>query len=87
MNQKKIYVSNLSYDTKENDLENHFNQFGSINDIKLITDRDTGRSRGFAFIEFESQAAAEKAIKEGNNSLLMSRNVRVSVAREKKDRY
>jgi cold-inducible RNA-binding protein len=57
MSQKKIYVSNLSYDTKENDLENHFNQFGSINDIKLITDRDTGRSRGFAFIEFESQAS------------------------------
>jgi cold-inducible RNA-binding protein len=83
MSQKKIHVSNLSYDTKENDLENHFNQFGIISDIKVITDRDTGRSRGFAFIEFESQAAAEKAIKEGNNSLLMSRNVRVSVARDK----
>lgn len=84
MNQNKVYVSNLSYDTKEHDLENHFNQFGAISDIKLITDRDTGRSRGFAFIEFESQASAEKAIKEGDNSLLMSRNVRVSIARDKR---
>ena len=84
MSQKTIYVSNLAYETKENDLESHFNQFGNIDDIKLITDRDTGRSRGFAFIEFASQAAAEKAIKEGNNSLLMSRTVRVSIARDKR---
>ncbi len=82
MNQKKIYVSSLSYDTKENDLESHFNQFGSINDVKLILDRDTGRSRGFAFIEFNSNSSAEKALK-SDGAELMGRNIQVSIARDK----
>ncbi len=83
MNQNKIYVSSLSYDTKENDLENHFNEFGSINDVKLILDRDTGRSRGFAFIEFDSPSSAEKALK-SDGVEFMGRSIQVTIARDKK---
>ncbi len=83
MSQTKIYVSSLSYDAKEEDLENHFSQFGSIQSINLIKDRDTGRSRGFAFIEFDSQASVEKALKD-DGSELMGRNIKVSVAHDKR---
>ncbi len=83
MNQNKIYVSSLSYDTKENDLKNHFNEFGSINDVKLILDRDTGRSRGFAFIEFDSQSSVEKALK-SDGVEFMGRSIQVTIARDKR---
>jgi RNA recognition motif-containing protein len=58
----KLYVGNLSYSTGEGDLQTLFAQAGSVKSVSLITDRDTGRSKGFAFIEMTTQAEAEKAI-------------------------
>ena len=60
--QTKIYVGNLSYSTSEDDLRTLFTQAGAVTSVALIKDRDTGQSKGFAFIEMSSQAEAEKAI-------------------------
>ncbi|NQY42299.1 MAG: RNA-binding protein [Legionellales bacterium] len=83
MNKTKIYVGGISYNATEDDLENHFNQFGNIKEINLIYDRETGRSKGFAFIDFESQTSAEAAIK-SNGQQLHNRNLRVNIAQDRK---
>ena len=83
MPQTKIFVGRLSFDAKQDDLENHFKQYGNIKMINLVLDRDTGRSRGFAFIEFDSQVAAEAAIKSDNKELL-GRNMKVSIAQDRR---
>ena len=83
MPQTKIFVGRLSFDAKQDDLENHFKQYGNIKMINLVLDRDTGRSRGFAFIEFDSQVAAEAAIKSDNKELL-GRNMKVSIAEDRR---
>lgn len=82
MSQSKIYVGNLSYDTTEDDLHAAFGNFGEISDLRLIMDRETGRSKGFAFVSFEDQVAAEKAINEMNGKELGGRTVKVNVAKE-----
>lgn len=79
----KIYVANLSYSISESDLEDRFAQFGSIVSINLIKDRDTGRLRGFGFIEFEASEAAEKACEQDGQELL-GRPLKVSLAREQR---
>ena len=78
-----MYVSNLSFDTAEKDLRSLFEQFGKVSSAKIITDRDTGRSRGFAFVEMESDEEANKAMKELNNKDINGRTMSVTVAREK----
>ena len=77
-----MYVSNLSFHTADDDLRKLFEQFGNVSSVKIITDRETGRSRGFAFVEMDSDAEAKEAIKGLNNKDVEGRALSVSVARE-----
>jgi RNA recognition motif-containing protein len=77
----KLYVGNLSFSTTEASLGDFFAQAGSVGSVKLITDRDTGRSRGFAFVEMSSDEEAEKAIQDLNGKELDGRAITVSEAR------
>lgn len=81
-----MYVSNLSFHTTEADLKKLFGQFGTVASAKIITDRETGRSRGFGFVEMESDAEAKDAIKGLNNKDVEGRALGVSEAREKGSR-
>ena len=81
-----MYVSNLSFHTSDEDLKNLFSQFGAVSSAKVITDRETGRSRGFGFVEMSSDAEAKEAIKNLNNKEIEGRAMSVSVAREKSAR-
>lgn len=81
MNQNKIYVGNLSYDTTTEDLESFFSQYGEFEDVKLITDRETGRSKGFAFITFANQSDAQSSLA-SDGSEFKGRKIRVNMARE-----
>ena len=81
-----IYVGNLSYEVTERDLREIFEEFGSVEKANVITDRDTGRSKGFGFIEMEDQAAAEKAIETLNGTSISGRNVTVNEARPREER-
>jgi RNA recognition motif-containing protein len=82
----KIYVGNLSYDTKEDDLRELFAQAGTVASVALIKDRDTGQSKGFAFIEMSNQSEAEKAIQMFNEYTLANRPLKVNLARPKEER-
>ena len=81
-----MYVSNLSFHTGVDDLRKLFEQFGSVSSAKVINDRETGRSRGFGFVEMESDAEAKAAITALNNKEVEGRPMSVSVAREKTNR-
>jgi len=83
---KKIYVGNLSYRTVEDGLGDLFAQYGQVNSVKIIFDRETNRSKGFGFIEMEDDEAAEAAISELNNSEFEGRNLRVNEAIERERR-
>ena len=80
---KKIFVGNLSFDTTSADLESLFSQAGTCTSATDITDRDTGRSRGFGFVEMSSASEAQKAIAELNGRELQGRTLNVSEARER----
>jgi RNA recognition motif-containing protein len=80
--QHKIFVGNLAFSTEEDALRREFEDCGEITDLKLITDRETGRSKGFAFITFDTAEALEAAL-EKNNKELDGRNLRVNKAEEK----
>lgn len=82
----KIYVGNLSYDTTEDGLREKFSEFGSIESVNLITDRDTGRSKGFAFIEMTSNDEAKAAIDALDGTELDGRNIKVSEAKPQERR-
>jgi RNA recognition motif-containing protein len=84
--QTKIYVGNLSYSTSEDDLRSLFTQAGTVTSVALIKDRDTGQSKGFAFIEMSSQAEAEKAIQTFNEYTLGERPLKVNLARPREER-
>ncbi len=81
-----MYVSNLSFHTKDDDLRKMFEQFGLVSSAKVISDRDTGRSRGFGFVEMDSEDEGNAAIKGLNNKEVEGRAMSVTVAREKTDR-
>jgi RNA recognition motif-containing protein len=81
----KIYVGNLSYSTSETELNDLFAQFGEVGSTKIITDRYTGRSRGFAFVEMPNRNEGQSAINELNGSEVRGRNLKVSEARPKKN--
>ncbi len=84
-NKKKLYVGNLSYDTTLDALKAVFADFGEIVDAVIITDRNTGRSKGFGFVEFGDEASAEKAL-EMNGKDLGGRALVVNVARPARPR-
>ncbi len=81
-----LYVSNLSFNTSDADLKKLFSQFGEVSSAKVITDRETGRSRGFGFVEMSSDTHANSAIKALDNKEVDGRAMSVSVAREKSPR-
>jgi cold-inducible RNA-binding protein len=83
---KKLYVGNLSYNTSEQDLETAFAAFGTVTSVKVIRDRETGNSRGFAFVEMESDEGAAAAIEGLSSTQLDGRTIVVSEARERSDR-
>lgn len=79
---KRIYVGNLAFSTSEAELSDLFAQHGTVRSVKVITDRETGKSRGFAFVEMEGEEA-DKAIAACNGAALGGRNLRVNEARER----
>ena len=81
----KLYVGNLSYNTTEDDLRSLFTQAGTVTSVDLIKDRDTGRSKGFAFVLMGTQAEAEKAITMFNGYKLDNRELRVNPARPREE--
>ena len=80
---KKLYVGNLSFDTTGADLEALFSQVGTCESVSVVTDRATGRSRGFGFVEMSSAGEAQKAVAELNGRELQGRKLNVSEARER----
>lgn len=83
---KKLYVGNLSYSTTEGNLSEFFGAVGEVAAVNLITDRMTGRSRGFAFVEMAEESAAQQAIAELNGKELDGRALKVAEARPRKER-
>ena len=81
-----IYVSNLSYDTTTESLQELFAEYGEISSANIIKDRDSGRSRGFGFVEMPNDANAQKAIDELNNSNFEGKTITVNMARPKTER-
>lgn len=82
----KLYVGNLSYDTTEEDLRELFSGAGTVTSVALIKDRETKRSKGFAFVEMGSQSEAEEAIKSFNGTRLDDREIKVNIARPREER-
>ena len=76
-----IYVGNLNYRVKEGDLQQVMEDYGAVSSVKVVMDRETGKSKGFAFIEMEDDAAAAKAIAELNGAEYMGRKMVVKEAR------
>ena len=84
--ESKLYVGNLSYSTTEDDLRSLFFQAGTVTSVTLIKDRDSGQSKGFAFVEMGNQAEAQKAISMFNGHNMGDRELRVSLARPREER-
>jgi RNA recognition motif-containing protein len=82
-----IYVGNLNYRTDENALESAFSAFGAVSSAKIITDKYSGRSKGFGFVTMENNDEALKAIEALNGSMLADREIVVNEARPKKNEY
>ena len=82
---KRIYVGNLSFQTTEHDLSALFGQVGQVESVNIITDRDTGRSKGFAFVEMADEDA-DKAIARFNGTEIGGRSLTVKAARPRKER-
>ncbi len=82
----KLYVGNLPYNTTEDDLRTLFAQAGAVASVALIKDRDTGQSKGFAFVEMSNQSEAEKAIQTFNGYMLSNRPLKVNMARPREER-
>lgn len=78
-----IFVGNLPFSTNSNDLEQLFGQYGEVSRAQVISDRDTGRSRGFGFVEMDDDAEAQSAIEGLDGTDVDGRQIRVNVARER----
>ena len=75
-----IYVGNLSYSINEDDLRSLFGEFGNLESVKIISDKYSGRSKGFGFVEMPSNSEADKAIKALNGKFIDGRNIKVNPA-------
>ena len=82
-----IYVGNLDYKVNENDLQGIFEDYGNVSSAKVITDKYSGRSKGFGFVTMEDESEAKKAIDELNGATLENRAMVVNEARPKKNNY
>jgi cold-inducible RNA-binding protein len=82
----KLYVGNLSFQTTNEDLQQLFEQAGTVESVNLIEDRETGRSRGFGFVEMSSKEEGEKAIEQFNGKEINGRNLNVNEAKPREDR-
>jgi RNA recognition motif-containing protein len=82
----KLYVGNLSFNTSNNDLSDMFAEFGAVQSSNVIEDRETGRSRGFGFVEMSSQAEGEAAISALNGKEIDGRELKVNEAKPREDR-
>jgi len=83
---KKLFVGSLPWSTTSDELKDHFSKAGSVTSATVITDRMTGRSKGFGFVEFENDGDADKAIEMFNGSELGGRNITVNEARPMEER-
>ncbi len=81
-----IYVSNLSFNVQDEDLREFFTEYGEVSSAKVITDKFTGKSRGFGFVEMPDDEAARKAIAELDNGTVEGRTIKVMEAKPKEDR-
>jgi len=80
MNPTRLFVGNLSYQTGENDLQDYFAQAGAVTSVNLMLDKITGKSRGFAFVEFADAEAAQRAIDQFHNQEFQGRPLTINVA-------
>ena len=83
---KNIYVGNLSFDASEDQVRSLFEAYGAVDKVSIVTDRDTGQPRGFAFVEMPDDDAATKAMEALNGTSLGGRNLNINEARPKTDR-
>jgi RNA recognition motif-containing protein len=81
-----IYVSNLSFNVQDEDLREFFTPYGEVTSAKIINDRETGRSRGFGFVEMSDNEASKKAIAELNDASVDGRTIKVMEAKPKEDK-
>lgn len=79
-----LYVGNLSFDTSESDLRSHFVAIGHVQSVKIIQDRETGKSRGFAFVEMSNDDEGRAALQQLDGVALQGRDLKISEARDKK---
>jgi len=86
MSQARLFVGNLSFQTGENDLQDYFEQAGAVTSVNLMIDKMSGRSRGFAFVEFSSPEEAQKAIEQFHDKEFQGRKITVNIARPREDR-
>jgi cold-inducible RNA-binding protein len=82
----RLFVGNLTYDSTQSDLQDHFSQAGTVVSVDIMQDRETGRSRGFAFVEMSSQAEADKAVQLFHQKDFQGRALTVNEARPREDR-
>jgi RNA recognition motif-containing protein len=81
-----IYISNLSFNVTDDDLRDYFAEYGEVGSAKVIMDKFTGKSRGFAFVEMSDDEAAKKAIEELDGATVDGRTIGISVAKPREDR-
>ena len=83
---KRLYVGNLSFDTTDDQLAQLFSEHGTVSRASVVTDRDTGRSRGFGFVEMQNDAQAKSAIDALNGAMVAGRTLTVNVAKPRENR-
>ena len=86
MSQARLFVGNLSFQTGENDIQDYFGQAGSVTSVNLMLDKMTGRSRGFAFVEYATPEDTQKAIDQFHDKDFQGRKITVNIARPREDR-
>ena len=86
MNQNRLFVGNLSYETMQEDLQEYFSQAGVVTSVNLMQDKVTGKSRGFAFVEYATAEEAGKAVEQFAGKEFQGRALTVNIARPKEER-